>query len=134
MSPPRQILVRLLDSLLLLYLDHTFVGTFSLTSPSCMYFTGNYFEREDTASANCSGANYNITHRSSSPEEGHLLTESARDVTFYSSHNIYTTPLRMEPLPQRATHEAKNRCWSHVLREWSGAPAITSLLANAAQD
>ena len=60
---------------LLLYLDHTFVRTFSLTSPPCMHFTGNYFVREYTASANRSGANYIITHRSSSPEAlGTLLS------------------------------------------------------------
>ena len=30
-----------------------------------------------------------------SPEEGHLLTENARDVTFYSSHLLhYTNPTR----------------------------------------
>ena len=72
------------------------------------------------------------TYLTSSPEEGHLLTESSRDVTFYSSHLLYLHKpnpwcLRManpEPLPQRATPgdcEVKNRCWSHGPREWSAA-------------
>ena len=73
---------------------------------------------------------------SSSPEEGHLLTESARDVIFYSSHplHFYTNPTRgvcawlilspclRELRGYRGDYEVKNRCWSHVPREWSGVP------------
>ena len=75
------------------------------------------------------------------PEEGHLLTESARDVIFYSSHplHFYTNPTRgvcawltlspclRELRGYRGDYEVKNRCWSHVPREWSGAPPCPPL-------
>ena len=79
---------------------------------------------------------HSFLYHLSSPEEGYLLTESARDVTFYSSHLHKPNPwcLRManpEPLPQRATWKSRRlRGQEPMLESWparesgwdSGAP------------